>query len=228
MTSNLKRTLGGMLTLAVVLSAAEARAQSLEKPGAPPSDAAVAAAAGPAGPAAFGDAGQFALSGERLFGYTYTHQTFGSGPAATGSTFTLLANPFGRGTGGYSWPRVGFDYFIMRGISLGGSASFSRSSSGTNSTTAYEVAPRVGYEIPIGPWLDVWPRAGVTYVHFSLPGTTLGYFALTVEAPLAIVVSQHLVITFGPTLDLGLSGSAGSGSAKITDVGAYFGLVVPF
>lgn len=225
MTSNLKRTLGGMLTLGVVLSAAEARAQSLEKPGAPPSDAAVAAAAGPAGPAAFGDAGQFALSGERLFGYTYTRLSVPGG-VGTASTFSLLSNPFGHGPDGYSWPRVGFDYFVIRGISLGGSVSFARTSSGNVSTTFYEVAPRVGYEITIGPWLDLWPRAGVTYVHFSTG--SLGYLALTVEVPLAIVVSQHLVITFGPTLDLGLSGSSGPTSAKYTDIGANFGLVVPF
>jgi hypothetical protein len=224
MTSNLKRTLGGMLTLAVVLSAAEARAQSLEKPGAPPSDAAVAAAAGPAGPTAFGDAGQFALSGERLFGYTYTHQAFGSAKAGTASSFTLLSSPFGANTGGYSWPRVGFDYFVVKGISLGGSASFFRTSSGSSSNTGFEVAPRIGYALPLGPWLGFWPRAGVTYVH----RTSLSYLGLTVEAPLAITLSQHLVITFGPTLDLGLSGSAGAASAKITDVGAYFGLVVPF
>jgi hypothetical protein len=222
MTSNLKRTLGGMLTLAVVLSAAEARAQSLEKPGAPPSDAAVAAAAAPSGPAAFGDSGQFALSGERLFGYTYTRLSVPGG-VGTASTFSILSNPYGRGTGGYSWPRVGFDYFVIRGISLGGSVSFARTSSANTSSTYYEVAPRVGYEIPIGPWLDFWPRAGVTYVHFSLGD--LGYLGLTIEAPLAIAVSQHVVITFGPTLDLGLSGSP---NTKYTDIGAYFGLVVPF
>jgi hypothetical protein len=223
MTSNLKRTLGGMLTLAVVLSAAEARAQSLEKPGAPPSDAAVAAAAGPSGPGAFGDAGQFALSGERLFGYTYSHQKIGNG-TGTGNSFTLLSSPFGSGAGGYSWPRIGLDYFVARGISLGGSVSFFRTSSGSSSNTGFEVAPRIGYELPLGPALGFWPRAGVTYIHRTL----ISYLGLTVEAPLALTLSQHLVITFGPTLDLGLSGSAGSASAKITDVGAYFGLVVPF
>jgi hypothetical protein len=229
MTSNLRRTLGGMLTLAIVATAAEARAQSLEKPGAPPPEAAAAA---PTGPASFGDGGQFVLSAERLFGYTYTHQSFGGGPAATSSSFTLLSSPFGDGSGAYDWPRLGFDYFLTRGISAGGSLSFFRASSGNSSQTGFEVAPRLGYAMMVGPWLGIWPRVGVTYVHSSNGGTTLQYLGLTLEAQLAFVIAPHLVILFGPTLDLGLSGSTAnagvSNSAKLTDVGAYFGLAVPF
>jgi hypothetical protein len=231
MTSNLKRTLGGMLTLAVVLSAAEVRAQKLEKPGVPPADAAPSAAAA-AGPATFGDSGQFILSAERLFGLTYTHQSFGAAPAGTETTFTLLAAPFGANVAGYIWPRVGFDYVVAKNISVGGVAAFYRTSAGNTSQTGFEVAPRLGYATMVGPWLGVWPRIGVTYNHASGGGATLQYLGLTVEGLLAFVVGPHFVLTFGPTLDLGLSGSRTMGtlstSAKITDVGAYFGFAVPF
>lgn len=232
MTSNLKRTLGGMLTLAVVLSAAEARAQTLEKPGAPPADAAPSSAAA-SGPATFGDPGQFILSAERLFGLTYTHQSFG-GPAGTETTFTLLSAPYGASVAGYIWPRVGFDYVVGKNISLGGVATFYRTSAGNASQTGYEVAPRLGYAAMVGPWLGVWPRLGVTYNHVSGGGATLSYLGLTVEGLLAFVVGPHFVLTFGPTLDFGLTGSrklataATTTTAKITDVGAYVGFAVPF
>jgi len=227
MTSNLKRTLGGMLSLAVVLSAPEARAQALEKPGAPPPEAAAPAAA-PAGPAGFGDPGQVVISAERLFGFTYTHQSFGSGPAATAQTFTLLSDPFGSGVSAYGWPRVGFDYFVAKSFSAGGSISFFRSSAGSQTQTGFELAPRVGYGMMVGPWLGVWARAGVTYTHTSGNGRTLQYLAVGVEPTLAFVVSPRFMLLFGPTADIGLSGSlkvgtAASQSAKLTDIGAYFG-----
>ena len=222
MISNQKWMLHGALSLAVVLSAAEVRAQKLETPGSPAAEA--AAAPSSSGPTAFGDGGQFVLSAERLFGYTYSRRT---GFANTNS-FTLLAQPLGTGTYAYGAPRVGFDAFLTKSISLGGSLSFFRTSAGNSSTTGFEVAPRLGYGMMVGPWLGVWPRLGVTYVYASGNGATAKYLALTVEGLLAIVVAPHLVITFGPTLDLGLTGSIGTTSIKNTDVGAYFGLAIPF
>jgi hypothetical protein len=220
MTSNLKRTLGGVLTLAVTFSAAEARAQSLEKPGAPPSEASSAAAASAAaGPAAFGDAGQFVLSAEQLFGYSYSHSS-ATGAHAT-NTFSLLADPLGASGAAYMWPRLGFDYFVLRGISLGAAASFTRTTTGNTNNTVFELAPRVGYDAAIGPWLSVWPRLGFTYIH----GTFQQYSAISLEVPLVIAVAQHVAVLVTPTLDLGI---AGSHSTKLTDAGLTFGLGLPF
>jgi hypothetical protein len=221
MTSNLKRTLGGVLTLAVVLSAAEARAQSLEKPGAPPSDTSAAVAANTAsGQAAFGDAGQFVLSAEQLFGYSYSRTSVPGGHAST-STFSLLADPGGDGAAGYIWPRLGFDYFVVKGFSLGGAASFYRSTPPSGNVTAFELAPRVGYDIVVGPWLSAWPRLGFTYVH----ATSVQYSAVSLDVPLVIAVAQHVAVLLTPTLDYGVSGSR---SIKITDAGLTFGLALTF
>src|ERR1700690_574325 len=131
MTSNLYRKLGGMLTLAVVLSAAEARAQQLEKPGAPPADAAPAAAA-PSGPSTFGDSGQLVVASEQLFGYPYSRTSTGNAHASA-NTFSLLADPLGIGAAGYLWPRLGFDVFVGKGISLGAAGSFFRYTLGNGS-----------------------------------------------------------------------------------------------
>jgi hypothetical protein len=222
MTSNLKRTLGGMLTLAVVLSAAEARAQSLEKPGAPPSEASAAAAANAATgvPAAFGDSGQFVLSAEQLFGYTYRRVSFTGGHNST-NTFSLLADSQGTGASGYSWPRLGFDYFVLKGISLGGAASFFRESGGGSSLTGFDLAPRVGYATMVGPWLGVWPRLGFAYIHAS----SQYYSAVTLDVPLVITATPHLAILVTPALDLGI---AGTNSTKVTDAGLTFGLALTF
>jgi len=226
MTSNLKRTLGGMLTLAVVLSATEARAQSLEKPGAPPSDAAVAAAAAPSGPAAFGDAGQLAISSERLFGYSWRHRSQGAVHDSLNS-FSLLADPQGDGSSGYSWPRLGFDYFVMRGISLGAAASFFRASGNGPSLTGYELAPRIGYAAVIGPWLTAWGRLGFTYLHAS-GAVTEQFSAITIEVPLVISVAQHIGLVLSPAADIGIGGKIGTASTKVTDLGITFGLVLTF
>jgi hypothetical protein len=221
MTSNLKRTLGGMLTLAVVFSAAEARAQSLEKPGAPPSEASAATAANAAsGVTAFGDSGQFVLSTEQLFGYSYRRISFPGGHSST-NTFSLLTNPLGIGAAAYMWPRLGFDYFVLRGISLGAAASFVRSTEGNASNTIFELAPRIGYEAAIGPWLSVWPRLGFTYIH----GSGAQYSAVSLEVPLVVALAQHVAVLVTPTFDLGV---AGSNSVKYTDAGLSFGLALTF
>jgi hypothetical protein len=227
MTSNLKRTLGGMLSLAVVLSAAEARAQSLEKPGAPPPEAAPAAAAS-SGPTTFGDTGQLTLSAERLFGYSWRHRTQGNLHDSQ-SSFSLLADAPGVGGSGYSWPRLGFDGFIGKGISLGGAASFFRLSGDGPSLTGYELAPRVGYAAVIGPWLTAWPRLGFTYLHSS----TESFEALTIEVPLVVAVNPRLGVLIAPAADIGVGGSSpaptgGTASTKTTDIGLSFGLALLF
>jgi hypothetical protein len=215
MISNQKWMLHGALSLAVVLSAAEVRAQKLETPGSSAADAAPTTSS--SGPTGFGDSGQFVLSAEDLFGFTYDHPSGGT----SSTTFTLFSNGFaGVSVNPYDWPRVAFDYFVTKGISLGGAISASRTTTGDNSTNAFLIAPRIGYATMVGPWLGVWPRAGVTYLYSA---SNEKFLALTVDALAVIMVASHLGITFGPTVDVGLTGNP-----KITTVGVYFGLAIPF
>jgi hypothetical protein len=210
--------LQGLLTLVVVSAAAGVRAQDLETPGSKAS--APAAAAAPSGPSGFGDGGMLVLSAENMFGFNYNHPG-GNNPSST--TFSLLSSAFAGVTENtYQWPRLAFDAFVTKGISAGGAISFSRTTYSNNavpSTNAFEFAPRVGYAQMVGPWLGVWPRAGVTYIYSS---STSNFLALTIDALAAAVVSPHLAVTFGPTLDVGLTGKP----VKITTVGVYFGIAV--
>jgi hypothetical protein len=218
MTSNHRRMLQGLLSMAVVLSAAGVRAQNLEAPGAPAAPAAPASTSEPSG---FGDGGQLILSAENLFGFNYNHSS-NTAVLATTTTFSVLADPLGVGFNTYQWPRLAFDAFVTKGISAGGAISYARgtfSASNAKAETALQIAPRLGYAQMVGPWLGVWPRVGVTYVYSD---STTNFFALTIDALAAIIASPHLAITFGPTLDVGLSGKP----VKYTTVGVYFGLAI--
>jgi hypothetical protein len=220
MTSTHRRMLQGLLSLAVVAAAAGVRAQNLEAPGAPAAAAAPATATGPSG---WGDGGQMVLSAENLFGFNYNHP---SGNAHA-TTFGLFSNAFaGVGQNTYEWPRLAFDTFVIKGISAGGAISYARTTYSDAppgqvlpaSLNAVEIAPRLGYAQMVGPWLGVWPRAGVTYVYSS---SSQKFLALTIDALAAVIVSPHLAVTFGPNLNVGLTGAP-----KITTVGAFFGLAI--
>jgi hypothetical protein len=213
--------LQALLVLAVVVSAAEVRAQDLETPGAKSS--APAAAAAPTGPSGFGDGGQFVLSAENMFGFNYNHSSNVTGATPNYTTFTLFSNALGVGATTYQWPRLAFDAFVTKGISAGGAISFSRTTASAGnasaSINAFEVAPRLGYSMFVAPSLAIWPRVGVTYVYKD---SNNNWLALTVDALLAIVAGPHLAVTVGPTLDVGLSGKP----VKYLTVGLYFGLAI--
>ncbi|HVY38847.1 MAG TPA: hypothetical protein VHM31_12970 [Polyangia bacterium] len=225
MTSNFKRTLQAALAVvAVVGSAAAARAETTE-PAAPPP-----AASGPptTTPGEFIDAGQWLLSVEHLFGYTYAHQSNNLHV----NSFTLLGDSDGSFKSFYNWPRLALDTMVTRSISVGLAATFVRTSitqgispnTSTSSNTGYEGAFRVGYAMMLGPWLGIWPRAGVTYAH----QTAGSAFAVTVEGLIVAAVLPHLLVTVGPVADIGLSGKRGNQNVTYLNIGAYVGLAVPF
>ncbi len=218
MISNQKWMLHAALSLAFVLSAAEARAQKLETPGSPTAEA--AAAPSSSGPTTFGDGGQFVLSAERLFGYNWDHPS----PGSSTNSVSILGNGYGVATYPYDWPRLGFDYFLTKSVSAGAALAFSRVTGSGDSLNAFEVAPRLGYGMMVGPWLAVWPRIGVTYIN----ATGQSYMGLTIDLAAVIMVASHLGITFAPVANVGLTGKQGSRDQKYTTLGAEFGLTVPF
>lgn len=179
-----------------------------------------------------GETGRFALSAERLFGYVHTSETISQGGVSTtqsADTFTLLTNPVGLISSGYAWPRIGFDAFIARNISLGGSVGYFNVSPSSGSLSGFVFAPRVGYTAHIGPRVSIWPRGGFTFEQATSSdnagnSTKQSLFALTLEAPLAIWMGPRFAIMVGPTLDLGLTGSRSSGGLSIDDTFTDFGI----
>jgi hypothetical protein len=206
-----------------------------------------------AGPPVLGDAGHLAISGERLFGYAHTSETQKGGTldsTFTSNTVSILGNPTGGIAGVFSFPRVGFDYFAARGFTVGASLSYFHISDNVNlsgstvgasdgTISGFVLAPRLGFAARLSPTVSIWPRAGITYAHFSSDNgsssvtggrsTMSSHFVdLTIEAPLAIDLVPRVVLLIGPTLDLGLSGGT-SGGATSTDLKeTEFGVQVGF
>lgn len=221
MTSNLKRTLQAALAVVAIVWSTAARAQ--EEPGQPPK-----AAPPPVEPASaltFAAGGDWLLSVENLFGYTYAHQSNNF----HANTFTLFGDAEGGTKSPYRFPSLALDYMIQSSLSVGLAANFVRlSASNGFSNTGFEIAPRIGYATMPSQNLGIWPRVGVTYSY----GTAVKAFGITGELLLVAVITPHLLVTFGPVVDWGVSGTIKNGNGttsnvNFVDIGAYFGLTVP-
>ena len=180
----------------------------------------------------FGSAGQFAISADRLTGVSHTSIKTELGEVTSTqsmTTITLFTNTLGDRTSAYSAPRLGGDYFVIDGLSLGAAigiihstSSFEQEQDGTSvetdgpSRTGFLIYPRVGYALMFQDNFGFWPRGGLTYA--SASSTTeaangdegkvsQSAFALSLEALFLFSPVPHVAFTGGPTLDLGLSGS---------------------
>ena len=147
-----------------------------------------------------GNAGGIVIGGERLAGGYYTKNTTRIEQQQTvgGTTFTSETETETRAT---SWaifghdaaspteiPRLALDYFVIDGLSLGGSFMFLRnhveldgeqrvSGGGMTQTTSLDGGdttqqtlifhPRIGYAIAFNEYIGVWPRAGFSYTHIE-------------------------------------------------------------
>ncbi len=191
--------------------------------------------------------GHLVLSADRLmplFGYdreqvTTTNPFTTITDTASQSSFSLL---WGGGSGlrsgvrPFTSPRVGVDYTIAEGLTVGGSLAWTTTLGGTTSTdrqtgatttstsvdtpsfSVFGLAPRVGYVFDLRDRISLWPRAGLSYYWGGTtthePGssnrTEISYslWALDLEAMFAYMPAPHVAILGGPVLDLPLSGSA--------------------
>jgi len=205
--------------LAVLLSGSPAWAQGVSATTIPaatqaPAPAPAAMATSARAPA-FGEQGSVSFAAERLFGLNHASQ--GSGSITTisvlgGSGLEVAAAP-------YSIPRIGFDYFPGRGLSLGLGAEFARVSVGDAIIVGLNL--RLGYVVRISDGFSLWPRAGASYVYLDL-GSQSGYvLAATLEVQAVATPFQHFGFTFSPAVDVGLSASG----RTVTQLGLLAGLI---
>ncbi|MGC4092527.1 MAG: hypothetical protein QM756_32545 [Polyangiaceae bacterium] len=116
------------------------------------------------GERSFGNAGELAISAERLVGVSRTASTtkvMGIKEKSSTNRVNLLLNHNGDSRG-YSSPRLAFDYFAIDGLSLGASVGFS-ANSGDFKSREVLVAPRVGYALMFSETVGIWPRLGIVY-----------------------------------------------------------------
>ncbi|MEP6654619.1 MAG: hypothetical protein ABJA82_14755 [Myxococcales bacterium] len=202
--------------------------------------AVVLTAAAPAASAQeFGEAHQLTISAERMFGFVHSSQSVEGQASRSQDEFSLLGNIGGAFTG-YSWPRVAADIFVVPHVSLGGSVGVFHVSTDSGSLTGFLLAPRVGYAANLSSRVAIWPRAGFTYEHGSAEvgtgglsvSSTANLFALTLEAPLVILLPPRVALTFGPAFDIGLTGSRSTGAVsvdtRVSDFGVHAGLLLYF
>jgi hypothetical protein len=145
----------------------------------------------------FADDGRIVLGAERLTGLYFERmnlsQTEGDVETeidANTTTFAILGNSMGLAggdttAGGTSMsPRLGVDFFIASGFSVGGAITYVHAAGTTQGTVTIDgdeeegdeedqatvnglvFAPRVGFAIPLNPTIAIWPRAGITYSRY--------------------------------------------------------------
>lgn len=138
----------------------------------------------------------------------------------------------------HSIPRVALDVSIIDNLTIGAALVFAFGLGGSIKTervtaqnttqttkgdaptfTAIGLAPRIGYIIPIGEHLALWPRAGFAFYSSSAKvedtnnagvvtesKITDTIFSIDLDPNLAIIPTEHLFITVGPMLNIPLTG----------------------
>ncbi|HEX3344583.1 MAG TPA: hypothetical protein VHS09_08415 [Polyangiaceae bacterium] len=167
-------------------------------------------------------------------------KTSSNGASDTQSRFSLAlmnSGPYGVFSSFYNLPRVSLDWLPVQNLTIGLStwlytdltASDSVSPGGgaaSKSTdqpkvTYWGLAPRIGYVIPLGEKLYIWPRAGIEYHSVSTSDVGNGsgsiqQFAIDAEAMLVISPWNHFGFTVGPTVDIPVTGEQTLTSASST------------
>lgn len=195
-----------------------------------------------------GQKGQLIVSADRLFslfnftsfsvtrtvnGNSVTQSQSGSSMALLWGQEETVLEGGGRLTDPHTVPRLAIDFTVIDRLTLGGTlvlafglggstevkAGNTTSSTDSPTTTVFGIAPRVGYIIPVGEVLAIWPRGGFSFysqstkskdtqnnntVTTSVSGSQ---FSLDLDPVLAIVPIPHLFFTVGPLVNIPLTGT---------------------
>jgi hypothetical protein len=176
----------------------------------------------------FGEKGQFAITAEDIFGYrngTVTDHDPGGNVHDTSSAFGFGFHTQGGDLVVAPGAKAGFHYFLIHGLSLGGSIGFeSRGGEapcgGGNycdkpGGSSFVFLPRVGYALMISDLLGFWFRGGPGYLkdteHTSNAHSDAkdvhSYFTLGVDAWFVVTPIDHVGFYVGPTYDFSISGT---------------------
>jgi len=140
--------------------------------------------------------GTFAVSAERLVASNF-HRADGN---------TWWNNQF-FGAGGavpHDTPRLGLDYFVVDGLSIGGHAAVgfyvppSDDNPDTRTTAWGVLVPRVGFAFALGSSVDFWPRIGAGAIFADGADT----FLLEIDAMFLFNVTRGFAIELGPAMDI--------------------------
>jgi hypothetical protein len=177
-----------------------------------------------------------------LVSYTSSTTTYSGSKTTNSATsiafFTANAGSTASVLSFKTLPRLAFDYVLGTGITIGGAAWFftnvsvSQSSGGMSTdqpkATYWGVAPRLGFVLPLGDILAIWPRTGVDYGEISfgsggsvtvngnavnIGGSSINQLAVDLDALLVVTPVRHLGLTIGPSVGIPLSGKVNTNVA---------------
>jgi hypothetical protein len=158
--------------------------------------------------------GTFILSAERITGFTVAIPS--GGPAVFG--INLLMAPVANAA---QFPRVGGDYFVIDGLSIGGSVGLGYLGGDGVAAGAWGILPRIGYAFGINSALDVWPRLTLG-VGGSMGTGSQVYGTIGLEGAFIWKATQNFGVEFGPTFDVLF------GNGSIVSLGANAGFAYRF
>jgi hypothetical protein len=193
------------------------------------------------------------VSAESLFGVSFFEESLGvsqsgmqgeasiSGPSLHLFEGADAQDPF-------SQARVGVDGVIGPGVTLGASVGYSvihrtlRATANAGgqglsmdeelgSTSSFVIVPRIGFVLALNSYLGVWLRGGVGYTSLaqtqpSLPETEITGVDLVLDPVLIVTPVPHAGILIGPSLNIGLSGTATgiTSEAEVTNKFSSYGV----
>jgi hypothetical protein len=159
--------------------------------------------------------GTFLLSAERLTGLTVAIPSGGSAAFGANLLFAAASNP-------NQFPRAAADYFVIDGLSIGGSVGLSylgncvaNPQGGDTGCGAWGILPRIGYAFGITSALDVWPRLTLG-VGGGLGANSQVQGTMGLEGAFIWKATPNFGLEFGPNFDV----LFGSGSTVIIGVNA--------
>ncbi len=136
--------------------------------------------------------------------------------------FTLWHNQFFGAPGWtpFDTPRLGVDYFVIDGLSIGGHFGLGYYGADNNDGAYVALLPRVGYAFSLSRSIDFWPRGGIGLVagDAAADSAVLGF-----EGMFLANIKDFFAIEFGPAIDVPFSDNY----ADVV-IGANAGILVKF
>jgi hypothetical protein len=190
----------------------------------------------------FGAAGVLSVGSDLNLVATGSLLTLAVGGTAAALTPATMLDFGGSTTSNNGGSQVGLtlapaaDYFVIDNLSVGlevlfGYASISPGSTPgvtvkSTSLTEYGIAPRIGYNIPLGEFASIWPKVFFEYAGYSLGGGGAGYGniqLLGAYVPVLYHPTRQFYVGLGPNIltELGASSGGSSSSSKITSYGLF-------
>jgi hypothetical protein len=168
------------------------------------------------------------FSAERLFGLYINNVTVDEGGRDNTTHHTLLGLGWSAApnVSALTFPRLGIDYFIGSGLTLGGNVGVVSATTEGVTTTGLLLGARVGYAVRLGHSVTLWPRGGLAFALLEPEGAARGLktFALSFDVPFAFAPTEGFAFLLGPTLDLGIVGERGDNDASELLFGLMIGL----